>query len=134
MVFMDATTILSFTFAATLISGIARKPTYLFGAAFSLLNWSVTGFGGPYQPYTPDIGAPPIYAIVFILLFSYERERNSSWDPKSSETGLLQNLPTRVTVSPVADSKACDDLGCANFSPENFKAEIDDCECPGTFR
>lgn len=66
---LNLLTVASFVIGVSLILGTCLRVTYLFGAGLSLFIWSITGFGGPYQPYTPDIGAPPLYAIVFLMLY-----------------------------------------------------------------
>ncbi len=59
------------TLAVALIAGFARKLTYLVGAAFSLLIWSVAeGFGGPYHSGSTDIGTAIIYAVAFAMLIA----------------------------------------------------------------
>jgi nitrite reductase (NO-forming) len=60
--------------ALALITGFARKTTYLAAIAFSLLIWSTAeGFGGPYSSGASDIGTAIIYAVVFagLLALSY---------------------------------------------------------------
>jgi nitrite reductase (NO-forming) len=55
--------------ALAVIFGIARKLTYVVGALFSLLIWSVPeGFGGPYASGATDVGTAIIYAFVFLGL------------------------------------------------------------------
>jgi nitrite reductase (NO-forming) len=60
--------------AIALITGFARKTTYLAAIAFSLLIWSTAeGFGGPYTSGASDIGTAVIYVVVFagLLALSY---------------------------------------------------------------
>lgn len=60
--------------ALALITGFARKLTYLAAITFSVLIWSIAeGFGGPYTSGASDIGTAIIYAIVFagLLALSY---------------------------------------------------------------
>jgi nitrite reductase (NO-forming) len=60
--------------AVALITGFARKVTYLAAIAFSLLIWSTAeGFGGPYTSGASDIGTAVIYAVAFagLLALSY---------------------------------------------------------------
>ena len=60
--------------AAALITGFARKSTYLAGAAYALLVWATgEGFGGPYQSGSTDIGAAIIYVFVFVSLLVVAR-------------------------------------------------------------
>jgi nitrite reductase (NO-forming) len=57
--------------ALALIVGFARKVSYLAGATFTLLIWSVAeGFGGPYHAGSTDIGTAIIYSIAFALLLA----------------------------------------------------------------
>lgn len=60
--------------AVALITGFARKLTYLSAIIFSLLIWTTAeGFGGPYTSGAADIGTAIIYAVVFtgLLTLSY---------------------------------------------------------------
>ena len=60
--------------AVALITGFARKLTYISAIAFSLLIWATAeGFGGPYTSGASDIGTAIIYAVVFagLLALSY---------------------------------------------------------------
>jgi len=55
--------------AVALITGFARKFTYISGAVFSLLVWAIAeGFGGPYGSGSTDIGTSIIYALFFVGL------------------------------------------------------------------
>jgi uncharacterized membrane protein YphA (DoxX/SURF4 family) len=79
--------------ALALLSGFARKATYLASAVFSLLVWMVPeGFGGPYAAGASDIGTSIIYVLVFTALLAlayyagpdrysadYHIERKVSW-------------------------------------------------------
>lgn len=63
--------------AVALITGFARKATYVAAIAFSLLIWSTAeGFGGPYTSGSSDVGTAIIYAVVFagLLALSYYAE------------------------------------------------------------
>ena len=60
--------------AVALITGFARKVTYIAAIVFSVLIWSTAeGFGGPYTSGASDIGTAVIYAVVFagLLALSY---------------------------------------------------------------
>ncbi len=60
--------------ALALITGFARKLTYLAAITFSVLIWATAeGFGGPYTAGASDIGTAVIYAVVFagLLALSY---------------------------------------------------------------
>jgi nitrite reductase (NO-forming) len=60
--------------AVALITGFARKFTYISGAVFSLLVWAIAeGFGGPYGSGSTDIGTSIIYALFFagLLVLAY---------------------------------------------------------------
>ena len=57
--------------AAALITGFARKLTYLSAIIFSVLIWATAeGFGGPYTSGASDIGTAVIYAVVFAGLLA----------------------------------------------------------------
>ena len=57
--------------AIALITGFARKLTYIAAIAFSLLIWATAeGFGGPYTSGAADIGTAVIYAVVFAALLA----------------------------------------------------------------
>ena len=56
--------------AFSLIFGFSRKISYVLGAVFSFLLWSVAeGFGHFYDSGSTDPGAAIIYVVVFILLY-----------------------------------------------------------------
>src|SRR6266702_8950702 len=60
--------------AVALITGFARKLTYIAAIVFSVLIWATAeGFGGPYTSGSADIGTAVIYAVVFagLLLFAF---------------------------------------------------------------
>ena len=66
--------------ALALIFGVARKLTYIGGAAFSFIVWAVAeGFGGPYSSGSTDIGTGIIYTIVFLMLYTLESNTSPSW-------------------------------------------------------
>ena len=57
--------------AVALITGFARKTTYIAAITFSLLIWGTAeGFGGPYTSGASDIGTAVIYAVVFAGLLA----------------------------------------------------------------
>jgi uncharacterized membrane protein YphA (DoxX/SURF4 family) len=57
--------------AVALVTGFARKSTYLAAITFSLLIWGTAeGFGGPYTSGASDIGTAVIYAVVFAALLA----------------------------------------------------------------
>ncbi len=57
--------------AAALLLGFARKLTYIFSAAFSVMIWATAErFGGPYASGSTDIGTAIIYAVVFMSLLA----------------------------------------------------------------
>ena len=57
--------------AVALITGFARKVTYIAAIVFSLLIWmTAEGFGGPYTSGAADIGTAIIYAVVFAALLA----------------------------------------------------------------
>src|SRR5260370_9422424 len=60
--------------AVALITGFARKLTYIAAAGFSVLIWATAeGFGGPYTSGSAHIATAIIYAVVFagLLALSY---------------------------------------------------------------
>ena len=65
--------------AVALLTGFARKSTYIFGVLYGLFVWSVAeGFGGPYMPgTTTDVGAAIIYSLLFIALLLVDAGRFS---------------------------------------------------------
>jgi nitrite reductase (NO-forming) len=65
--------------AVALLTGFARKSTYMVGILYGLFIWSVAeGFGGPYMPgTTTDVGAAIIYSLVFIALMLVDAGRFS---------------------------------------------------------
>lgn len=59
--------------ALSLLLGLARRYTYVAGAAFSFLIWGVAeGFGGPYVAGSTDVGAGIIYALLFVSLLALD--------------------------------------------------------------
>jgi nitrite reductase (NO-forming) len=65
--------------AVALLTGFARKSTYVVGILYGLFVWSVAeGFGGPYMPgTTTDVGAAIIYSLLFIALLLVDAGRFS---------------------------------------------------------
>lgn len=105
--------------ALALITGFARKFTYVSAAVFSLLIWSIAeGFGGPYTSGATDIGTSIIYAVVFMALLAlsyyagpsrysvdYHLEKKISWWWRIAET----RRPAPVTA-PGADGAGTPDV------------------------
>jgi len=100
--------------AVALITGFARKLTYISAAAFSVLIWATAeGFGGPYTSGSADIGTAVIYAVVFAGLLAlsayadparysadYYLEKKISWWWKIAE--VRRPVPDQpVTAGPV---------------------------------
>src|SRR6266566_8433702 len=56
--------------AVALLTGFARKVTYVVGAVYTALIWATAeGFGGPYVPgASTDVGAAIIYTLLFLTL------------------------------------------------------------------
>jgi thiosulfate dehydrogenase (quinone) large subunit len=68
--FARLTAALETIIAIALIFGLARRPMYLVGFAYSLLIWATAeGFGGPYTAGSTDIGTAITYGVVFALLY-----------------------------------------------------------------
>jgi thiosulfate dehydrogenase (quinone) large subunit len=64
------TAVLETLIAISLLFGLARRPMYIVGFAYSLLIWATAeGFGGPYTAGATDLGTAITYAVVFALLF-----------------------------------------------------------------
>ena len=60
--------------AIALLTGFARKTTYLIGILYTAVLWATAeGFGGPYVPGTStDVGAAIIYTLLFGLLLIHD--------------------------------------------------------------
>ena len=98
--------------ALALVTGFARKATYLAATAFSLMIWSTAeGFGGPYTSGSSDIGTAVIYAVVFAGLLAlsyyagparysadYYLEQKISWWWRLAET--RRPVPATATPAP----------------------------------
>jgi len=98
--------------AVAVITGFARKLTYITAAAFSVVIWAAAeGFGGPYTSGASDIGTAIIYALVFMCLLTlaaytgpdtysvdHYLEKKISWWWKIAEIGrLAQEQPVLAT-------------------------------------
>lgn len=90
--FAWGTRIIETLIAAGLLLGLARKLTYVLGAAFALLIWAIPeGFGGPYVPGATDVGAGLIYVFVFLALIVIDYVLGRS--PYSLDFYLEKKLP-----------------------------------------
>ena len=60
--------------AIALLTGFARKTTYVIGAVYTGVLWATAeGFGGPYVPGTStDVGAAIIYTLLFGLFLIHD--------------------------------------------------------------
>jgi uncharacterized membrane protein YphA (DoxX/SURF4 family) len=66
--------------AVALLTGFARKSTYVVGVGYSLMVWATgEGFGGPYMSGSTDVGAALIYAFVFAALLVVDRRGPDPW-------------------------------------------------------
>jgi uncharacterized membrane protein YphA (DoxX/SURF4 family) len=98
--------------AVAVITGFARKLTYVTAAAFSVVIWAAAeGFGGPYTSGASDIGTAIIYALVFMCLLTlaaytgpdtysvdHYLEKKISWWWKVAELGRpAQEQPVLAT-------------------------------------
>lgn len=98
--------------AVAVITGFARKLTYITAAAFSVVIWAAAeGFGGPYTSGASDIGTAIIYALVFMCLLTlaaytgpdtysvdHYLEKKISWWWKIAEIGRpAQEQPVLIT-------------------------------------
>lgn len=69
--------IVEFLIGLFLILGFFKKFLYIAGAVYSIAIWlTISQFGGPYIAGTLDIGATPIYFLLFLLLIFSERNFN----------------------------------------------------------
>ncbi|MGE5156268.1 MAG: hypothetical protein ACM3JP_02100 [Betaproteobacteria bacterium] len=66
--------------AVALLTGFARKTTYLLGAGYTALIWATAeGFGGPYVPgVSTDVGAAIVYTLLFAMFLVYDTGVGSS--------------------------------------------------------
>jgi len=66
--------------AVALLSGFARKTTYLIGAGYTALIWATAeGFGGPYVPgVSTDVGAAIVYTLLFAVFLVHDAGAGSS--------------------------------------------------------
>ena len=66
--------------AIALLTGFARKVTYVVGAVYTALIWATAeGFGGPYVPgSSTDVGAAIIYTLLFLMLLIHDAGVGSS--------------------------------------------------------
>ena len=60
--------------AIALLTGFARKTTYVIGALYTALIWATAeGFGGPYVPgVSTDVGAAIVYTLLFGLFLVHD--------------------------------------------------------------
>jgi nitrite reductase (NO-forming) len=66
--------------AVALLTGFARKVTYLVGAGYTALIWATAeGFGGPYVPgVSTDVGAAIVYTLLFVVFLVHDAGVGSS--------------------------------------------------------
>ncbi|HLO35938.1 MAG TPA: hypothetical protein VK194_07640 [Candidatus Deferrimicrobium sp.] len=66
--------------AVALLTGFARKTTYLLGAAYTAVLWATAeGFGGPYVPgVSTDVGAAIVYTLLFAVFLVHDAGVGSS--------------------------------------------------------
>jgi nitrite reductase (NO-forming) len=79
--------------AVALLTGFARKLTYVVGAGYTALIWATAeGFGGPYVPgVSTDIGAAIVYTLLFVVLLVHDAGVGSS--RLSLDSFLERRLP-----------------------------------------
>ncbi|HEU0114593.1 MAG TPA: hypothetical protein VFQ80_07950, partial [Thermomicrobiales bacterium] len=78
MLFAVATALLETLIAVCLILGLARRPIYVVGAAFSFLIWAVPeSFGRIWQTGQTDIGTSIIYVFIFLALLVVDTGANA---------------------------------------------------------
>src|SRR5258705_5281085 len=66
--------------AVALLTGFARKLTYVVGAGYTALIWATAeGFGGPYVPgVSTDVGAAIVYTLLFVVFLIHDAGVGSS--------------------------------------------------------
>lgn len=71
LLFTWLTRIIETAIAVALLTGFARKITYVVGGLFSLLIWSTAeGFGGPYTVGATNMGTAISYVLIFVALIA----------------------------------------------------------------
>jgi nitrite reductase (NO-forming) len=99
--------------AVALLTGFARKVTYVVGAGYTALIWATAeGFGGPYVPgVSTDVGAAIVYTLLFAVFLvhdagvgssrlsvdSFLERRMPAWR-RVAELGSLGSRVSRVSV------------------------------------
>jgi nitrite reductase (NO-forming) len=99
--------------AVALLTGFARKATYVIGAVYTALIWATAeGFGGPYVPgVSTDVGAAIVYTLLFVVFLvhdaglgtsrlsvdSFLERRVPAWR-RVAELGSLGSRVSRVSV------------------------------------
>jgi nitrite reductase (NO-forming) len=72
--FVVATRAIETVIAIALLTGLARRWTYLVGLVFSLLVWATAdGFGGPYVAGASNLGPALVYVLLFLMLIAFNR-------------------------------------------------------------
>ena len=79
--------------AVALLTGFARKVTYVIGAAYTALIWATAeGFGGPYVPgASTDVGAAIVYTLLFAVLLVHDA--GAGFSRFSVDSVLERRLP-----------------------------------------
>lgn len=76
--FVTFAIVVEFLIGLFLILGFFKKFLYIAGAVYSIAIWlTISQFGGPYIAGTLDIGATPVYFLLFLLLIFSERDFNA---------------------------------------------------------
>ena len=76
--FAVGTALLETLIALCLLLGVARRTTYIVGAASSFLIWAVPeAFGRIWQTGQTDIGTSSIYVFVFVALLIVDAGANA---------------------------------------------------------
>jgi nitrite reductase (NO-forming) len=99
--------------AVALLTGFARKVTYIVGAGYTALIWATAeGFGGPYVPgVSTDVGAAIVYTLLFAVFLvhdtgggssrlsvdSFLERRMPAWR-RVAELGTLRSRVSRVNI------------------------------------
>jgi nitrite reductase (NO-forming) len=79
--------------AVALLTGFARKVTYVIGAVYTALIWATAeGFGGPYVPgASTDVGAAIVYTLLFAVLLVHDA--GAGFSRFSLDSVLERRLP-----------------------------------------
>jgi nitrite reductase (NO-forming) len=94
--------------AIALLTGFARKTTYLLGAGYTALIWATAeGFGGPYVPgVSTDVGAAIVYTLLFAVLLVHDA--GLGWSRLSLDSLLERRMPAWRRVAELSERRSSD--------------------------